>query len=59
VVKGSDERRTSKTPEGNEKYDTEFWSGNSIGIGVDVSIVFFTVEGLWTGFSIVTNCQVP
>jgi len=23
----------------------EFWSGNAVGIGVDVSIVFFTVEG--------------
>ena len=49
MVKGSDERRTSKTPEGNEKYDTEFWSGNSIGIGVDVSIVFFTVDWLQYG----------
>jgi len=52
---------TSKTLEGGggEKYDTEFWSGNSIAIGIDVSIVFFTVEGLWTGLSTVTNCQVP
>jgi len=58
-VKGRDERRTSKTLEGDEKCDTEFWSGNSIEIGIDVSIVFFTVEGLWTGFSTVTNRQVP
>jgi hypothetical protein len=57
-MKGRDERRTCKTLEGDEKYDTEFWSGNAIGIGLDVSIVFFTVEGLWTGLSTVTNHQV-
>jgi hypothetical protein len=59
MVKGRDERRTSKTLEGNEKYDTEFWSGNSMGIGIDVSIVFFPVEGLWTGLITVKNRQVP
>jgi hypothetical protein len=59
MVKGRDERRTSKTLEGDEKYDTEFWSGKSVGMGTDVSIVFFTVEGLWTGLSTATNRQVP
>jgi hypothetical protein len=58
MVKGRDEGRTSKTLERDEKCDTEFWSGNSIGIVIDVSIVFFRVEGLWIGMSTVTNCQV-
>jgi len=31
------------------KYETEFWSGKPIGIGMDVSIVFYTVEGLEYG----------
>lgn len=59
MVKGRDERRTSKTLEEDEKYDTEFWAGNPIGIGIEVSIVFFTVEGFWTGMSTVTNRRVP
>lgn len=29
--RGEDKRRTSKTLEGDEKYDTAFWSGNCIG----------------------------
>lgn len=58
-MKGRDERRTSQTHEGDEKYDMEFWSGKSMGMGTDVSIVFFTVEWLWTGLSTVTNRQVP
>jgi hypothetical protein len=44
--------------EGDEKYGAEFWSGNSVALGIDVSIVVLTAEGLWTGRSTVTNCQV-
>jgi hypothetical protein len=58
VLRGEMKGEHLKTLEGDEKYGTKFRSGNSVGIGIDVSIVFFIVEGLWTGFSTVTNRQV-